>query len=658
MKSDNSLSLILILLILGSCHSRSLDFTNMPKEVKSALGKSGANAAELLTVIAHYTKSPKDSLKLRAACFLIANMDQWHYYKGKLLDDYLGYLINIRTKEGFTQRLHQDILDSIYGPFSYAKLDLRYDIQEITAKQLIDNIDLAFKVWQEQPWGKRYSFAQFCEYILPLKMGDEMPNYIREGIFTRYNLFLSPLDKNKLDAVTACTVINDELKKKGWYILLGTGFLPHIPASKLIDKQVGSCRDQSDLGAYIMRSLGIPVTLDFIPQWPTRSLGHDFNAVIGSNGKAIMFGTADENPGFCRFMQVPKGKIYRHIVEKNDQSLAELKDDQEIVPEFMNSPYFKDVTDEYVNCSDISVPLLKNRLISQYKHAYICLFNNKTWIPVHWGNVRNDTVVFTKMEGQILYLAAYYDVNGITPANYPFILTKEGKLKFLIPDNRHRITSIKFTRVFSILPHFLTQLDGDFQGSNAPDFQNLTELFSTSKDKELQQFWNCKTISTKDSFRYVRYYRSRQCIIGEMEFYSEGKKLVGKVFSSGPDMGEADHFIKEKAVDGDVGTSFISLGNDPAWVGLDFGHMEKIDSIRFSPGISVFGPRCYIIPGHKYELRCWDRGQWLALDSCIAGNADVAFQDIPSNALYLLHDLTKNVNERCFTIENGRQIWW
>ena len=38
---------------------------------------------------------------------------------------------------------------------------------------LVSNIEWAFKVWREQPWGKNVSFEQFCEYILPYRIGNE-----------------------------------------------------------------------------------------------------------------------------------------------------------------------------------------------------------------------------------------------------------------------------------------------------------------------------------------------------------------------------------------------------------------------------------------------------------------------------------------------------
>jgi len=92
---------------------------------------------------------------------------------------------------------------------------------------------------------------------------------------------------------------------------------------------------------------------------------------------------------------------------------------------------------------------------------------------------------------------------------------------------------------------------------------------------------------------------------------------------------------------------------------MDLGHRFVIDSIAFSPGISVFGPRCYIKSDHKYELSYWRDGRWETLRSAIAQNSEVNFQQLPSNALFILRDLNDpSAMKRCFTIHKGRQVWW
>ena len=38
-----------------------------------------------------------------------------------------------------------------------------------------------------------------------------------------------------------------------------------------------------------MRSVGLPVGIDFVPQWPWRSMGHSWNYLLLDNGNTIPF---------------------------------------------------------------------------------------------------------------------------------------------------------------------------------------------------------------------------------------------------------------------------------------------------------------------------------------------------------------------------------
>ncbi len=59
-----------IILALLSC-------SHYPPGVEETLSQAGKNRGELEKVLRHYRESPEDSLKYRAACFLIDNM-KWH----------------------------------------------------------------------------------------------------------------------------------------------------------------------------------------------------------------------------------------------------------------------------------------------------------------------------------------------------------------------------------------------------------------------------------------------------------------------------------------------------------------------------------------------------------------------------------------------------
>ena len=59
--------------------------------LEAALLSAKNNRKELEKVLCHYQKNPADSLKYKAACFLIENMPFYTYSDGEQLENYKSY---------------------------------------------------------------------------------------------------------------------------------------------------------------------------------------------------------------------------------------------------------------------------------------------------------------------------------------------------------------------------------------------------------------------------------------------------------------------------------------------------------------------------------------------------------------------------------------
>lgn len=104
-----------------------------------ALEFAGDNRKELEKVMEHYNK---DSLKLKAAHFLIENMPRYFSYTGHTLDS----LKAIKASVDENGKLPDEKVNPLKG-FNYNNLPKVYDAHVITADYLIENIDLAFDEW-------------------------------------------------------------------------------------------------------------------------------------------------------------------------------------------------------------------------------------------------------------------------------------------------------------------------------------------------------------------------------------------------------------------------------------------------------------------------------------------------------------------------------
>ena len=87
---------------------------------------------------------------------------------------------------------------------------------------------------------------------------------------------------------------------------------------------------------------------------------------------------------------------------------------------------------------------------------------------------------------------------------------------------------------------------------------------------------------------------------------------------------------------------------------LDLGTPKTISRIDYFP----WNDGNFVVPGHDYELAYWNKDRWRAIGRQHSNDYSLTFDNIPSGALLILHDLTEGKEERPFTLNNGRQIWW
>lgn len=621
----------------------------IPKDVESALLFAKGNSGQLKTVLDHYSADPKDSLKLRAAAFLIKNLEFRSYTDGPMLRNYLDYP-NFVLRDLDHGEYIMNSFEKIYGPYVPDSLKVYRDLQEVKSNELIENIDVAFEAWQQQPWCKDYSFDQFCNYILPYRVEDEIPCYDRNGIYRKFDSLLNLTGNKKQDAVSACVALNNEFIKDGWTLSARAAFLPHNPAYSLIENRIGTCREMVDLGIYVMRAVGIPTASDFIPQWPYRKNGHSWNVVIDRKGKAIPFLAAEDSPGTPHRPKTKKGKVYRLGFTKNPSSLAEIAGHDDYIPHLLSSPYMVDVTDEYAKVHTVKVPLK----LSNNNFVYLSVFDNINWVPIAWARNMGDTATFNKIEGGIVFLPTYETIQGQIPAGFPLWLSEAGTFKKLIPDTANRISSMICDRVYPIVPesyHADMATGGILQVSDNKDFKNAITVHQFQV--RALPGWNEINMEINGRYRYVRFLSAKQkrCEIAEMEVFSGQRMIAGSPIGNANE----DPASLRKAFDRDTTTAYSSTLNASS-IGLDLTVAVRIDKIRLMTKIDI-PENNLIIPQRSYTLKYWNGRSWRTISTEMSKKANVEFSNVPSNALFLLSSSPDLADTRIFTYENGRQIW-
>lgn len=412
--------------------------------LEDVMYEAGINKDNLLSVIKHYEDTGEKEKK-DAAIFLIKNisihkskMYKWVDYEGKSTNfselDYDDFNLALQA--------FAKLADSI--GIRRKKIVLK-DIDVITSKTLIRNIDSAFVEWKSNPWSKFYSFDVFCEYILPYRSlfeplndwRDELSFLVREA---KFNLMRSD------DPVELCTEVVNQLED---FSFLANNNIPAplLSTQQLLFRREGTCPDLANLALLASRSIGIAVTFDFTPHYASSSNRHYWNTVIDKQGNNIPFNGSSANdekgtpynydPNIKRM-----GKVIRYTYSIQSKSLANKIDIRNIPSSYLRNKNIIDVTKDYVSVGNI---IFDQEDQPNDSIAYISVFNKDKWRVIDWGKKEKGYYKFTDLGRDIVYLPCFYSNNKLTNAKYPILLEENGKQKKLKPDHEQSF-SCKLTR--------------------------------------------------------------------------------------------------------------------------------------------------------------------------------------------------------------------
>jgi len=600
-------------------------------------------------VLDHY-RGDKNPLKIKAARFLLDNMKERFSVEGERVQRYSD---SIRKYHQNGDSLHKKIFP--LRSLSFQENIIR-DINSVTPEYLIDNIDRSFAAWDEAGWKDQVCFEDFCEFILPYRIGNEPLEYWKKEI-VHDSIF-----KATGDEIYSCT----DLKKAATLFIrkfhkINSGFkakygenaanIPDLPYSifKLIS--TGTCVDLSKVNMFPCRAAGIPITSDFTPRWANYRSDHVWPVII-TKLKSYPFGyPVKDSLGIYRADTIRKpSKVYRNIFSGNPESHARQRGYCEFLPYFFNNPRLIDVTDKYIPTKDIKIPVLFNK--GKDKFGYLAINNRESWDPVGWGRLKFGAAKFPKIGFNALYLPAFVSEEGIKPFNYPFTVLKNGKIRYLKPDfDKVRKVEIQRKSPLSrgIQKDIEKMIRSKFQASNDADFKNPETFYTITQYPDV--YYNEIKVNSPKKYRYVRYLGrdSTRCYIAELEFYTKNSNepLKGKV------IGTKGGKPLENAFDGDPLTYIEATLEPNRWVGLDLGVPKEISRIRFE----ARNDKNHIIPGNFYELFYWDK-EWKSLGEKKGTDKVLVYDNAPSGCLFLLKNYTEGKEEQIFTYENGKQVWW
>lgn len=235
--------------------------------LRNQIASMGISAKDNLSekVLVHFKNN---DLKYKAALFLLQNMDAHYSYASKGITSYYHEMDSI-----FSLPVQKDdVYKKAYVVASTRNGDLSensrvlWDKDAISSEQLISYINDAFEMWQRS-WNKDVGFDQFCEYVLPYRITTEPVSDWRKLYMDKYRKTIEPHQNSQVN-YTYKYGLYKELNK-GFYgaLYYPETYLPELPLDILQKMRLGNCESNAKRNIAQLRAMGLPATLDFVPQW-------------------------------------------------------------------------------------------------------------------------------------------------------------------------------------------------------------------------------------------------------------------------------------------------------------------------------------------------------------------------------------------------------
>ena len=664
----NHLFLFFIIFSLGLASCSKI---NHPEKIDLIINNDKwKNSKELKKVLRNYRK-PDDSLKLKAAYFLISEIENKYgfYYKKdasffRVLVMVDSSKINSTCKEDVENdilKYRQEEKDRIN--FDY-ELEKKFDADFITSKFLIKNIDLAFKVWTEKPWAKHLSFEQFCEWILPYRIFNEPLQNWREFLYNELKWIEDSLE-DPSDPKEICRYINKIVADK-YFFSDKLNFLPTLGCIDSWRYPLGECDQRYLLVTFAMRAMGVPVSVDFTPQFTRKTGNHSWTILLDNDGNTKSFNGGEKDIKIFYPAISPIGQdelvtsVCRYKFAADTNSLLNSLPITDIPPAFRN-PYIETVTKEYGGIQNDDLSLEVTNYSPENRYAFLFSFDmGMEMKAVSYSKIINNQASFSQIGRGGVYVMGFYKKNKIVFDANPFIFPEgNAEVKYLIPD-KNKFKEIILTRKFNVKwtmkPFIGNMIGGRIEGSNKPDFSDSKILY-TIQDS-INYFMEI-ILDLKQKYRYYRYIQpdTNEIRLAELGFYIKKNNVIinlieqADYFCHISNKSTCDDTILINAFDGKISTNF----NAPAGSYLAIDNLYPVSLYSFK--ILTRNDLNIIEPGSKYELYYFNFG-WHKLDESYSTDFSITFQNVPKNSLLLLQNKTSGKEERIFTWNGSEQVWW
>lgn len=306
-------------------------------------GDSKIDSTDYHVVLEYFKNNP---LKYNAAKFIKDNISsKFFYYNDEtqiIINNTKDFLMAHQNEKSKVYRDYYDENEIFFGELT--DKDKKYDKDVVTSTFLIKQIDDAFAT-RGKPWTANVSFELFCNYVLPYRIGNEPLSDWRSAYKAQICKFTNKLENVQSNAYYKLGLCHQFVEDSPLSLYIPKGEMVDYPLDMLPILHLGNCKTIAYCNVAQLRAAGIPATVDFVPQWGNRSMGHFGGVVFMDDSTALTFGRGEslgEHFNGRPDKKIPK--VFRQTFLDNKGMLGIMSEAKETIPELFRTANIKDVT--------------------------------------------------------------------------------------------------------------------------------------------------------------------------------------------------------------------------------------------------------------------------------------------------------------------------
>jgi hypothetical protein len=356
--------------------------------------------------------------------------------------------------------------------------------------------------------------------------------------------------------------------------------------------------------------------------------------------------------------------VYRKTFSKNSKIELLLSSTNKNVPsEFSNSRII-DVTSQYIPVTNVQLRLTK--IPNKEKYLYACIFNDNGWTAMDFAKIENEnSCQFFNLGRDVMYFPMYFNNGNYTPASLPFKISKKGYIEYINPE-KETIT-VRLSRKYHMYKNKVNWLqcltNSWFEGANNSNFSDAVVLAKINSRPG--EHFQTLISGSNNYFKYIRLvfspkelnisYDGDGASIAEIEFLTPKGSII-KGIPIGSQGRKYNSYTATNCFDNNPYTFFEDARPDAKikYVGLQLAKPMQIGAIRFLPRNDMNS----VQPNNQYELFYWNNKEFISLGRKISKDTIIEYNNVPKNSILWLRNTDTGKEERIFTWENNKQVWW